>query len=102
MKILAITTTSLLFAISAYAQITTITTKEKEVPVEVQKYDSLESLDYDNAPLHKGQTLFLKGDSYSKENGFYRDFFSKIVEGRNAASYVHKPIPGKKKRRNSQ
>ena len=43
MKILAITTTALLFAISAYAQITTITTKEKEVPVEVQKYDSLES-----------------------------------------------------------
>lgn len=96
MKILAITTTALLFAISAYAQITTITTKEKEVPVEVQKYDSLERLDYDNAPLHKGQILFLKGDSYSKENGFYRDFFSKIVEGRNAASYVHKPIPGKK------
>ena len=60
MKILAITTTALLFAISAYAQITTITTKEKEVPVDVQKYDSLESLDYDNAPLHKGQTLFLK------------------------------------------
>ena len=96
MKILAITTTSLLFAISAYAQITTITTKEKEVSVEVQKYDSLESLDYDNAPLHKGQTLFLKGSSYTKENGFYRDFFSKIVEGRNAASYVHKPISEKK------
>ena len=80
MKILAITTTALLFAISAYAQITTITTKEKEVPVDVQKYDSLESLDYDNAPLHKGQTLFLKGDSYSKENGFYWGFYSKITD----------------------
>lgn len=96
MKILAITTTSLLFAISAYAQITTITTKEKEVPVEVQKYDSLESLDYDNAPLHKGQTLFLKGDSYSKENGFYMDFFSKIIDGSRGANHIYKPVPRKK------
>ena len=92
MKILAITTTALLFAISAYAQITTITTKEKEVPVEVQKYDSLESLDYDNAPLHKGQTLFLKGSSYTKENGFYMDFFSKIIDGWDTDMYTYKPV----------
>ena len=79
MKILAITTTSLLFAISAYAQITTITTKEKEVPVEVQKYDSLKSLDYDNTPLHKGQILFLKGGNESKKKGFYNTFYTKII-----------------------
>ena len=96
MKILAITTTALLFAISAYAQITTITTKEKEVPVEVQKYDSLESLDYDNAPLHKGQTLFLKGDSYSKENGFYWGFYSKITDSFGGGDHMYKPVPGKK------
>ena len=75
MKILAITTV-LLFAINSYAQIKTITTKEKEVPVEVQKY---ESLDYDNAPLHKGQTLFLKGGNESKKKGFYNTFYTKII-----------------------
>ena len=77
MKILAITTV-LLFAINSYAQITTITTKEKEEPLNVQKYDSLESLDYDNAPLHKGQTLFLKGGNESKKKGFY-NFYTKII-----------------------
>ena len=58
MKILAITT-ALLFAINSYAQITTITTKEKEEPVEVQKYDSLKSLNIENVLFHKDKLYFL-------------------------------------------
>ena len=98
MKILAITT-SLLFAINAYAQITTITTKEKEEPVEIQKYDSLESISINNALLHKGQTLFLKGSCYAKENNYYRIFFTKPVPkySSNKNSYVYKPTSGKRK-----
>lgn len=57
----------LLLSISCYSQITTITTKEKEE--EIQKYDSLESLNYKNARLHLGQTLFIKGNKYEKESG---------------------------------
>lgn len=54
MKILAIIA-FLLFTMSCYSQITAIAIKEneKEKPMEVMKYDSLESLNYKNAPLHE-------------------------------------------------
>lgn len=54
MKILAIIA-FLLFTMNCYSQITAIAIKEneKEKPMEVMKYDSLESLNYKNAPLHE-------------------------------------------------
>ena len=95
MKILAITT-ALLFAINSYAQITTITTKEKEEPVEVQKYDSLKSLNIENVLFHKGQTLFLKGTSYAKEHDYYCTFFTRIPPKSWDTTYTYKQTPGKK------
>ena len=95
MKILAITTV-LLFAINSYAQITTITTKEKEEPVEVQKYDSLKSLNIENVLFHKGQTLFLKGTSYAKEHDYYCTFFTRIPPKSWDTTYTYKQTPGKK------
>lgn len=91
---------SLLFATSCYSQITTITTKEKEESIEVQKYDSLESLNSKNVLLHEGQTLFLKGTKYAKENNYYYIFFTKIIpEGSwDNDRYVYKPMAGKGKR----
>lgn len=88
MKILT-TPIFLLISINCYSQITTIIAKTKEEPVKAQKYDSLENLNYDNAALHTGQTLFLKGNSYSKENGFYSDFFLKSDSW--GDKYVYKP-----------
>lgn len=98
MKLIAALTISLLFAINSYSQITTISTKDKDDFINTQKYDSLASLDIDNALLHKGQTLFLKGTSDAKENNFYRMFFTKPVPNNslNKNAYVYKPIPGKR------
>jgi len=92
--------TSLLFVTNCYSQITTITAKEKdESTVEVQKYDSLESLNSKNVLLHEGQTLFLKGTKYAKENNYYRIFFTKIIykSSWDNDPYVYKPIAGKGK-----
>ena len=86
--------TSLLFVTNCYSQITTITAKEKdESTVEVQKYDSLESLNYKNVLLHEGQTLFLKGSRYAKENNFFCTFFTELVPNniRYNELYVYKP-----------
>lgn len=95
-----ITIVSFLFAASCYSQITTITAKEKEEPkVEVQKYDSLENLNNKNLLLHEGQTLFLQGGKYAKENNYYRVFYTNIVpkDSLDNDSYVYKPIAGKGK-----
>jgi len=92
--------TSLLFVTNCYSQITTITAKEKdESTVEVQKYDSLESLNSKNVLLHEGQTLFLKGTKYAKENNYYYIFFTKIIPKGSFDNdpYVYKPIAGKGK-----
>lgn len=98
MKLIVTLTISILFALNAYSQITTISTKEKEDFINTQKYDSLASLDIDNALLHKGQTLFLKGTSYAKENNYYDIFFTKIIKEyiTDTEPYIYKPIPGKR------
>ena len=78
---------------NCYSQITTIAVpKEKEK--EVLKYDSLESINYENAPLHVGQTLFLKGNSYSKTNGFCYCFFIEKFPDRtiDTRKYLFKPV----------
>lgn len=76
---------------NCYSQITTIAApKEKEK--EVLKYDSLESINYENAPLHVGQTLFLKGNSYYKMNGFTYRFYTKKLGMEN---YIYKPTKSK-------
>lgn len=78
-KLNIITLLFIILSTNCYSQITTIAAP-KEVVKEVLKYDSLESLTYENAPLHVGQTLFLKGDSYSKaDNGFCYTFYTKMV-----------------------
>ena len=51
-----------------FSQITTYEKPEK-VGV-VLLYDSLENLCAENALQHIGQTLYIKGSSYAKENGF--------------------------------
>lgn len=95
MKIITLITGSLLLAINCYAQITTI--EEKEKPIEVQKYDSLESLRIENAPQHVGQTLFLKGTEHAKKNDFFMIFFTKKIGKRERGlPYTYKPISGKK------
>lgn len=101
MKLFITIIASLLFATNCYSQITAITAKDKEESeVEVQKYDSLESLNSKNVLLHEGQTLFLKGTKYAKENNYYYIFFTKIIpEGSwDNDPYVYKPIAGKGRR----
>lgn len=95
MKIITLITASLLLAINCHSQITTI--EEKEKTIEIQKYDSLKSLRIDNAPQHVGQTLFMRGTEYAKENNFFMTFFTKkIEEWENGTPYTYKPIPGKR------
>lgn len=79
MRILIIIAFSL-FAVNCKSQITIVTPQEKEKTIEVQEYDSLESLNYKNAPLHLGQTLFIKGNRESKKSsGFFDYFYTKII-----------------------
>lgn len=80
MKILIVIASLLAtFSSNGYSQITTIASPKKEVK-EVLKYDSLENLTYENAPLHVGQTLYLKGNSNSKtNNGFKYTFYTKMI-----------------------
>ena len=88
---------SFLFATNCYSQITTITAKEKEESkIEVQKYDSLENLNNKNVLLHEGQTLFLQGSKYAKENNYYQSFFTKIIPKGSWDNdpYIYKPIAG--------
>lgn len=82
----------LIVTTNCYSQITTIVTpKEKEK--EILKYDSLENLNPKNVMLHVGQTLFLKGDSYSKENGFSYNFYTKKVSSLlNEENFKYKPV----------
>lgn len=95
MKIITLITASLLLAINCHSQITTI--EEKEKTIEIQKYDSLESLTIENAPQHVGQTLFMRGTTYTKEDNFFMTFFTKKIEEReNGTPYTYKPIPGKR------
>ena len=92
---------SFLFITNCYSQITTITAKEKEESeLEVQKYDSLENLNNKNVLLHEGQTLFLQGSKYAKENNYYGIFFTKIIteDSWDNNPYVYKPIAGKGRR----
>lgn len=85
-----------LFVINCYSQITTITTKVKEEPKEIQAYDSLETLNFKNVLSHKGQTIFIKGSSYAKENGYYHYFFTDTTTNyRLMDSYTYKPTAGK-------
>lgn len=91
MRTLAILTTCL-FAINCYSQKTAIT-KIKEEPKEIQAYDSLETLNIKNVLAHKGQTIFLKGSSYSQENGYFHDFFTDtIFDNTTIDRYIYKPI----------
>lgn len=97
MRILIIIAFSL-FAVTCKSQITIVTPQEKEKTIEVQEYDSLESLNYENAPLHLGQTLFIKGNKETKKNsGFYDCFYTKILSSNEFYSpqgetFVYKPI----------
>nr|DAX65783.1 MAG TPA: SmpA / OmlA family [Caudoviricetes sp.] len=85
-----------LFAINCYSQITTITTKVEEEPKEIQAYDSLETLNFKNVLSHKGQTIFIKGSSYAKMNGYpYYFFTDTISEPRLIEHYIYKPTAGK-------
>ena len=85
-----------LFATNCYSQITTITTKAKEEPQEIQAYDSLETLNFKNALSHKGQTIFIKGSSYAKENGYYHYFFTDTISNLLLMDrYKYKPVAGK-------
>lgn len=93
MKILT-TFITCLFAINSYSQITAIT-KVKEEPKEIQAYDSLETLNFKNALSHKGQTIFIKGSSYAKKNGYYCYFFTDtIIDPLLRDQYKYKPIAG--------
>lgn len=63
--------------VPAYSQITTY---EKEKMLETYvSYDSLQSLNANNILKHIGQTLFLKGNPYHKENGYSYSFYTKEI-----------------------
>lgn len=85
-----------LLATNCYSQITAITPKAKEEPLEIQAYDSLETLNFKNVLSHKGQTIFIKGSNYTKENGYYHDFFTDTTTNyRLMDRYTYKPTAGK-------
>ena len=96
----------LLFAITSLnlqAQINVVQVQEKEKPKEViQPYDSLMSLNNQNALQHVGQTLFLRGTSYVKEEGgFNRTFYTKpSLSSYEVREYVYKPTKSKALGRN--
>lgn len=77
--LIPITSLLLVFAAHCHAQITTVASPKETEIKEVLKYDSLESLNYKNAPLHVGQTLFIKGSDYTKKNGFSHRFYTEMV-----------------------
>ncbi len=111
-----VTIVSIWFATSCYGQITTIIKDVKEEEKKVLRYDSLENLTYENAPLHEGQTLFVLGNKYIKEDGFFDTFYTQIITDSlldlppqrinnefisiNRTDYIYKPMvkPGSSKR----
>lgn len=85
-----------LLATNCYSQITAITPKAKEEPQEIQAYDSLETLNFKNVLSHKGQTIFIKGSSYAKENGYPYIFFTDTISNPILIEhYIYKPSAGK-------
>ena len=65
-----------IFPIFFHAQITIGNLTQNSKPQVELKYDSLSNINEKNIMLLKGQTLFVKGDAFSKENGFSNLFYA--------------------------
>jgi len=81
---------------SAFSQISKIYVEQPAKVENTHPYDSLENINFKNAKQHIGQTIYLKEDSWSKENGGYvliHLYTIPLFESNNNALY--KSVPSK-------